>query len=353
MQTAIFRGQGRIDIAEAPLPVPAPGEVLLRVRACSLCGSDLRPLRNGWPVTPGHEILGLVDQPGHALHGHRCLVYIPVWCGHCPTCRSGQTHLCDNATELMGWQRAGGYAEAVTVPTQCLLPVPDDVPDHLAPRLLDTIGTAAHGVRLSRTLVPQGRALVLGAGPIGLGALLVLQHFGYGPIDVVDPNAFRRGVAAELGALLVLQHFGYGPVDVLDPNAFRRGVAAELGGHAVEAPEPGARYPLVLECSGKDPARQAALEAVGPRGVVVQLGEADAWAVTETKAIRRKDFYYVRSFYFPISEYEANIELLRARRSAYERLVDARVPLAGLEELFAQFARGERLKPQLALEQTR
>ena len=320
MQHATFRGQGRIEIGEAPLPQPAAGEVLLRVLACSLCGSDLRPLRNGWPVTPGHEIVGRVDQPGHALHGRRCLVYIPVWCGHCPTCVAGHTHLCDNATQLMGWQRDGGYAEALAVPQQCLMPVPDDVPTHLAPLLLDTIGTAAHGVRLSQQLVPTGRALILGAGPIGLGALLVLQQFGYGPVDVVDPNDFRRGVAAE------------------------------LGGVPVAAPDAAARYPLVLECSGKDAARQAALEAVGARGVVVQLGEADAWAVTETKAIRRKDFYYVRSFYFPLSEYAANIELLRANRARYERLVDARVPLAGLEDLFAQFARGERLKPQLSLE---
>lgn len=319
MQRAIFRGQGRIDIAEAPLPVPAAGEVLMRVRACCLCGSDLRPLRQGWPVTPGHEIVGRVDHPGHALHGRRCLVYIPVWCGNCPTCRSGQTHLCDNASELVGWQRDGGYAQALAVPQQCLIPVPDDVPDHLAPLLLDTIGTAAHGVRLSQSLVPEGPALILGAGPIGLGALLVLLQFGYGPVDVLDPNAFRRGVAAELGA------------------------------RPVEAPEPGKRYPLVLECSGKDAARQAALEAVGPRGVVLQLGEADAWSVSETKAIRRKDFYYVRSFYFPLSEFGANVELLRANRARYERLVDARVPLAGLQELFAQFASGSRLKPQLVM----
>jgi L-iditol 2-dehydrogenase len=220
----------------------------------------------------------------------------------------------------MGWQRNGGYADAVTVPQQCLMPVPDDVPTHLAPLLLDTIGTAAHGVRLSQALVPSGRALILGAGPIGLGALLVLQQSGYGPVDVFDPNDFRRGVAAELGGM---------PVTVLDAAV---------------------RYPLVLECSGKDAARQAALEAVGARGVVVQLGEADAWAVTETKAIRRKDFYYVRSFYFPLSEYAANVELLRGNRARYERLVDARVPLSGLEDLFGQFARGERLKPQLSLE---
>lgn len=319
MQHAKFNGEGRIEIADSPWPVAPPGEALLRVLACSLCGSDLRPLRNGWPVTPGHEIVGRVDQPGHALHGRRCLVYIPVWCGHCGACADGQTQLCENATDLVGWQRPGGYAQALAVPDPCLLPVPDDVPTHLAPLLLDTIGTAAHGVRLSQSLVPAGRALILGAGPIGLGALLVLRQFGYGPVDVFDPNAFRRGVAGELGGV---------PLEAVDPKT---------------------RWPLVLECSGKDAARQAALEAVAARGVVMQLGEADAWHVTETKAIRRKDFYYVRSFYFPIGEYEQNLALLRADRARYERLVDARVPLDGLQELFGQFARGERLKPQLSL----
>ena len=158
MRHARFLGDGRIEIGDSPWPVPAVGEVLLRVSACSLCGSDLRPLKNGWPVTPGHEIAGVVDQPGHRLHRQRCLVYIPVWCGHCATCSAGHTQLCENATDLVGWQRNGGYAEALAVPEQCLLPIPGDVPDHLAPLLLDTIGTAAHGVRLSQNLVPAGRA---------------------------------------------------------------------------------------------------------------------------------------------------------------------------------------------------
>ncbi len=319
MQHAKFLGEGRIEIGDSAWPEPAAGEVLLRVRACSLCGSDLRPLKNGWPLTPGHEIAGVVDQPGHRLHAQRCLVYIPVWCGRCATCKAGHTQLCENATELVGWQRNGGYAEALAVPEQCLLAIPDDVPNHLAPLLLDTIGTAAHGVRLSQNLVPAGRALILGAGPIGLGALLVLQHFGYGPVEVFDPNAFRRGVAGEFGGV---------PLDALDATA---------------------RYALVLECSGKDAARQSALEMVAARGAVIQLGEADAWNVNETKAIRRKDFYYVRSFYFPISEYAMNVELLRADRTRYARLVDAQVPLEGLQELFGQFARGERLKPQLSI----
>lgn len=317
MRHANFLGEGRIRIEVGVLPSVPKGEVLLRVLACSLCGSDLRPWRNGWAVTPGHEIVGIVDQPGHVLHNQRCLVYIPVWCGQCAMCRQGDNQLCERATDLMGWQRAGGYAEALAVPEQCLLPVPDDIPTHLAPLLLDTIGTAAHGVRLSQKLVPGGRTLVLGSGPIGLGALLVLQQFGYGPIEVYDPNDYRRRVAGELGGV---------PLSSLEDCA---------------------RYPLVLECSGKDAARQNALELVAARGAVIQLGEADAWNVTETKSIRRKDFFYVRSFYFPISEYVLNIELLRADRARYERLIDARAPLDDLQELFAQFARGERLKPQI------
>jgi L-iditol 2-dehydrogenase len=165
MRAARFTGEGRIAIVDVPPPRPAAGEVLLRVLACALCGSDLRPLRQGWPVTPGHEILGRVQQPGHSWDGRRALVYIPVFCGRCEDCARGDTHLCCNATDLMGWQRDGGYAEALAVPEQCLLPVPDDIPDSLAPLLLDAIGTTGHGLRLAQRIVPGGSVLLLGACP--------------------------------------------------------------------------------------------------------------------------------------------------------------------------------------------
>jgi threonine dehydrogenase-like Zn-dependent dehydrogenase len=318
MKAARFHGEGRITVEEAPEPAPAEGEVSVRVAACALCGSDLRPLRRGWPFTPGHEIAGRVDQPGHARHGQRVAVYIPVFCGRCEACAGGRTHLCENSRELVGWQRDGGYAEVVAVPERCLMPVPDDVPDHLAPLLLDTIGTTAHGLRLARRVVEGGRALVLGAGPIGLGAILVLRRMGFGPISVVDPVAYRAGFAAGLGAE---------PVTAEEASA--------------------GRYALVVEATGKDAARQVALEAVGIEGAILQLGESDAWGITETRSIRLKDFFLIRSFYFPIGDFAANLELLRADRAPYERLVDDRAGLDGLEGLFAAFARGERLKPLL------
>jgi threonine dehydrogenase-like Zn-dependent dehydrogenase len=317
MHAARFLGEGRIAIEATPEPEPGPGEVLLRVSACALCGSDLRPLRQGWPVTPGHEILGVVEAPGHALHGRRALVYIPAFCGRCAQCAAGDTHLCATA-ELIGWQRPGGYAETLAVPRQCLIPVPDDIPDRLAPLLLDTIGTAAHGVRQAMRLVQPGPALVIGAGPIGLGALLVLRGLGFGPLAVVEPADYRAAFAAGLG------------VERLDAAA----AAAR-------------RFPVVVEAAGKDPARQLALEAVAPRGVVVQLGESDAWSIAETRTIRRKDFFLVRSFYFPIADVAANLGLLRDAADDCVRLVDAMAPLEELEALFAAFARGERLKPLL------
>jgi L-iditol 2-dehydrogenase len=319
MQGARFAGNGRIEIGPAELPPPAAGEVRVRVAACCLCGSDLRPYMQGWPLTPGHEIAGIVETRGHSLSGSRVLVYIPVHCGDCPECRAGATNVCRNSVDLVGWQRPGGFAEALNVPMRSLLPVPDDIPLDLAPLLLDTIGTAAHGIRLAKRVVAAGSALVLGAGPVGLGAVLALQRLGFGPVNVIEPQAPRRRMAEEFGAR---------PVDVAETQ----------------------RYPLVVEASGRDPARQFALDRVAPLGAVVQLGEAERWSVEETKSIRRKDFYYIRSFYFPIGEYEENLPLFRADRAKYARLVDRRAGLAELGDLFAGFARGERLKPALVFD---
>lgn len=320
MRHAIFAGEGEIRLAQTADPAAGEGEAILQVGACALCGSDLRPWKRGWPVTPGHEIVGVVEKKDHALHGRRALVYIPVWCGRCSACADGDAHLCENATDLMGWQRPGGYAERLAVPLQCLIPVPDDIPTDLAPLLLDTIGTAAHGLRLARRIAGPGPALVMGAGPIGLGAVMVLRQMGYAPVHVVEPGAHRRAIAESLGAVAV------------DPAALPQ------------------RYAMVVECSGKDAARQLALEIVARHGVVLQLGEADSWQVNETKAIRRKDFVYLRSFYFPLHEFDENVALLRAAVADYRRFVDAAVPLEGLSDLFGEFAAGQRIKPILRFE---
>ena len=120
---------------------------------------------------------------------------MPVHCGHCASCLRGDTHLCLTESTLLGWTRPGGYAQALAVPQQCLMPVPDDIDDDLAPLLLDTIGSAAHGLRTVQPLLPgadEADLLITGAGPVGLGALVAAQELGWRRIWVSEPRAARR-----------------------------------------------------------------------------------------------------------------------------------------------------------------
>ena len=319
MRQAHFLGNERIVIEQGPEPQPSLGEVLLRVDHCALCGSDFKVFRGGHPRVPGHEMAGIVEAPDHPMHGRRCAVYIPVFCGTCEECRRGNTHCClTHRHELVGWSRPGGYAERGAVPEQCLLPIPDDLSPHLAPLVLDTVGTTAHGLRLARRVVPEPRSLIVfGAGPIGLGTILVAQAMGIEAIEVVEPRDYRASKAASFGA--------------------RVKRAEDLG-----------RADLVVEASGTRPGRQAALEKTAPQGACVFIGESSVpWEIDENVEIKLKDFFLIRSFYFPIADHEPNVDILRRDGERFASLIDEEAGLDQLQAMFAAFAKGDRLKPML------
>lgn len=320
MRAADFVGGDEIRIVTRPMPESAEGEVLLRIARNALCGSDFKLWHNGAPFIAGHEIAGRVQQPGHSLHGQLCAVYIPMHCGTCAACAAGHTQSCLTVSSLIGWNRDGGYAEYVAVPENCLLPVPADIPDDLAPLLLDTIGTSAHALReAARHLTGAPRVLVTGAGPVGLGVVLAAQALGHAQIDVAEPNPARAAIAADFGARIV-------PVGDTEN-----------------------RYDLIVECSGAHAARNHAITQILPKGVIVLVGEnAAPWTITEDKVFRRKDFALLRTFYFPKDDFEANVALLRANMDRYARLVDDAFGLDALPEKFAAFAAGKSIKPVLS-----
>lgn len=326
MQAADFMGEDRIRIVSRPLPQPGSGEVLVRVAANALCGSDFKLWHAGAKFTAGHEIAGYVSAPGQPLHDRLCAVYIPMHCGTCETCAAGNTQSCLTVSSLIGWNRDGGYAEYVAVPESCLLPVPDDIPAELAPLLLDTIGTSAHALREAahHLATEKPRVLVMGAGPVGLGVVLAAQALGHATIDVAEPNPARAAIAADFGARIV-------PVGDTEY-----------------------RYDLIVECSGAHAARNHAITRIMPKGVIVLVGEnAAPWTIAEDKVFRRKDFALLRTFYFPKGDLDANIELLRANLDRYARLVDDAFPLADLPQKFADFAAGKSIKPVLSFRETR
>ena len=324
MRAAVFHGDKRITIGTQPIPTVGQDEVLVRVLRTALCGSDTKLWLKGAEYTAGHEIVGMVQQAGHRQNGRRCAVYIPSHCGHCAACRRGDTQMCLEQSSLIGWNRPGGYAEYVPVPENCLLPVPDDIDDDIAPLLLDTIGTSAHAVRFVMPIVPPegaGPVLVTGAGPVGLGVVLALQSLGYDEIYVSDPNEHRLGLAKGFGA------------------------------HTHPTGDTSRRFSLIIECSGAHAARNLAIELVLPRGAIVLVGEnAAPWTIEEDKIFRRKDFYMIRTFYFPITDFEANVELLRKNKEKYRILVDGSFGLNELPQNFARFVAGELIKPVLALD---
>jgi threonine dehydrogenase-like Zn-dependent dehydrogenase len=321
MRQARFTGNDEIIIEDGPDPHPGLGEVLLRVERCALCGSDFKIYHSGHPRVPGHEIVGTAEMPGHPMHGRRYAVYIPVFCGHCAECKRGNTQCCTTSRQLVGWSRPGGYSEAVVVPEQCLLPIPDALSPALAPLVLDTVGTTAHGLRLARRVVQTRRMLVFGAGPIGLGAILVAQSMGIDIIHCIEPRDYRAQKAADFGAAL--------------------------------SDDGEERFELVVEASGAKAARQRALERTAPQGACVFIGESTRpWEIEENTEIKLKDFFLVRSFYFPIADHEPNLRILADDAKRFGSLIDQETGLDGFPEMFAAFARGERLKPMLGLSRT-
>ncbi|WAH35193.1 alcohol dehydrogenase catalytic domain-containing protein [Alicyclobacillus dauci] len=328
MKCARFTGQGQIEIIpDAPMPELESDEIIVRVRYCGLCGSDKRIFRDGHSVIPGHEIAGTVHDIGSCTDvekGARGVIYIPLFCGKCHHCATGYTNRCKNTTGLIGWQLDGGFAEFVKVPRANFLQVPDSLDLKEAVLLLDTIGTAAHGIRLAtrnnRIINSTSAVLVQGCGPLGLGSILVLQAMGFESIYVTDPAESRINMALEFGA------------------------------SCFEGSEEEVEFPLIIEASGNHTARNHAMETVEPGGSVVFLGESnDPWTITPSPTLRRKDCYYIRSFYFPINEFSDNVNLLLTKRDIFTPFTDTVVSLDQLQKAFMSFTKGEVLKPLVKL----
>lgn len=322
---ARFHGDGRIVYEDVPRREPGPGNVSVRVHVCALCGSDKRLFASGSPVIPGHEVAGVVDAVADGASvevGTRVLVYIPVFCGRCEQCRRGQTNRCLNLTDLIGWQRDGGYAEYVEVPERCLIKVPDDIPLDVAVLGLDTVGTAAHGLRLALMTQPDGvRDLaVVGCGPLGLGVIAVAAAMGLPRPLAYDPHPGRLASAESLGAR---------PLKELNsPN----------------------RADVVVEVSGAEAARELAQGLVRPGGAVLALGESEQpYTMPATVRWRRTDCFTVRSFYFPLAEVADNWGLLRAKGHTLRDLLCVPVPLDDLARAFERFLAGAYLKPCIVI----
>ncbi|WP_251551103.1 alcohol dehydrogenase catalytic domain-containing protein [Neobacillus muris] len=326
MKAIRFLGNGEVEYVEKEIPTDlGEKEVLVKVSCCGLCGSDKRLYLNGTEYIPGHEISGVIDSVGAKTNiekGTRVIIYIPLFCGECKFCLKGENNRCQNISGLIGWQKDGGYAEYVRVPESNVIPIPEDISDTDGVLLLDTIGTAAHGIRLALRRNPSETAsdktLVIGCGPLGLGAILTLQAFGFKNVFACDPSPERINLAKEFGAI---------PYESNDGSSE-------------------AEFSIVIEASGSAPGRKTGIYAVEPGGAYVVMGESsNPFVVEPTPPLRRKDFYLIRSFYFQLNEVEENINLYRENQASFQRLISKVAPFEQFKETFEEFCDGKTIKP--------
>lgn len=216
MRAAVFHGDGRFSIEARPIPEPSPGDVLIEVEACGICGSDVQILNvpPGHPATPGvvlgHEFVGHVRALGEGVRDLpldlRVVVDPDPKCGACGPCRAGRPANCERIVAL-GVYRDGALARFVTTPANTCHPIDDGVPAELA-ALVEPLACVINATNRA-ALRPGERAVVFGAGAIGCLFTAVLRAAGAGRIVVVEPSPDRAPVARAVGADEVVTPAGW------------------------------------------------------------------------------------------------------------------------------------------------
>lgn len=301
-----------------PDPTPGPGDLILRVDACGICGSDLHmaaALKGRPSMVFGHEFCGTVVATGAEVAGYRegdrVVGYPLTGCGRCLACLSGSVAKCA-AVELTGAQRPGAYAEFVRVGAGAAFPLPQGLTAD-AGALVEPLAVAHHALERSPR-EPGEPLLVLGAGPVGLAVALWARALGAREVVVSDPMEHRRALAETVGAV---------PIDPTDHD-----VAAAFAAVTGGPPR------VVVECVGRPGLIQHATEVAAPDAHVTLVGACMAPDTFLPMVATIKELTLQFVVYYRPRDFSQTLGFLSAGRLDPGPLVTGHV---GLEELPDRF----------------
>jgi (R,R)-butanediol dehydrogenase/meso-butanediol dehydrogenase/diacetyl reductase len=326
MKAAVFEGLGRpLVIRDLQRPVPRPGQILLRVDFCGICGSDLHATEPGVFVVPegtvlGHEFAGeVVESADPAFAPGDRVTALPVnacanpACQALGRCKDGLGILCpQNRITGLALDVPGAYAELVAVGARQAVKLPDSVPTKLG-ALVEPLAVGLHAVRISRVGL-GARVLVIGAGPIGLSVAVFACAAGARAVVVSERNHTRRALAARMGATATLD----APEDLA--GAF----AAAAGG----PPE------VIFDCVGAPGLIQACIDASRPRGQIVVVGVLmNPDTIVPIRAILKEiDLQFVLGYVE--EDFALVLDALAAGRIDAAAMITGEVTLDALPEAF-------------------
>jgi L-iditol 2-dehydrogenase len=309
MRASVLRAAGDIVIEEREVPTPAPDDVLVRVEAVGVCGSDVHYYRHGRvgefivekPLVLGHEAAGTVVEVGAAapaeLLGARVSIEPGIPCRACEQCRRGSYNLCPDVRFFATPPIDGAFVEYVAVPADFVSPLPDSV-STVAGALLEPLSVAYWACRKAG-VGPGMRVLVTGAGPVGLLTLQVARALGCGDITVSDISEERLATAVSLGAARVHR---------ADDGAL------------TEAD-------VLIECSGAPSAVQAGIRALGAAGRAVLVGMGADEVTIPASHLQRHEITVTGTFRYA-STWPAALDLAASGAVTLDALATSAHPLA-------------------------
>ena len=342
MRAAMYYGNHKLEIEHIPEPAPGEGQVKVQVSRNGICGTDLHEYYDGpifippdqphpltgkaMPLVIGHEFSGVVTEvgPGVTDVGEGDGVAIePIYrCGQCRPCKTGRYNLC-NSVGFHGLMADGGMAEYTVVPQNQVYRLPDSIPLEMG-ALVEPMSVAYHAAVLGE-VNDQSRALIYGAGPIGIGLWFALRGMGLTEIDVVEPSSTRRTSIEALGAR------------TLDPTAVDvpELIADRTNGDGVDA---------AFDAAGVTPAVESALECIGERRPLISVAIYDKPISTPLINLVLRERRIQGTICYTGDDYRAVIALMAQGHYDTTGWVDT-IPMSGvLEQGFEKLRAGRKMK---------
>ncbi len=338
MRAAVFPAPEACEIVARDVPTPAEGQVLVRVEACGVCGTDAHIYRGAFParfpLVAGHEFAGVVEQTGPAvshLHpGDHVAIDPNICCGTCRPCRRGLTHLCRSLSAI-GVTQDGGFATHCLVPAQQAHNLPLPLPFPVA-AMAEPVACCLHGIDLAAIRAGDVVALI-GAGAIGLILLQLVLLQGPAAAIVSELTPEKRAAAERLGATRTVAP-----------------LTEDLRSILEDATE-GSGADVLIECVGSPETAQQAVDLAGEGGRVLLFGVAPQEAAISVSPyqIYRREIAITGSFTNPFTHSRA-VALLASGRLQVDDLISHRLPLdevpRGIELLESRRATKVIIEPQ-------
>ena len=326
MRGVVFLGERKLEIREFPVPVPGPGEVLVKMGASGICGSDLHPYRGAQPRSniSGHEPCGSVAQLGPGVTtakvGDRAIIHHYSGCGTCKYCRIGYYQLCVEGHKTYGLGDHGGNADYILVPAACLVHLPDELSYADGAAIACGTGTAYMAVK---KLDVSGRdtLAIYGQGPVGLSATLLAKAMG-ARIIAIDVADARLELAAGLGADALINPTKEDPIAAV--RALTHGEGADA----------------TLDCTGNATARAQTVRSARVFGRACFVGEGGTVSLEPSPDIIHRHLTLYGSWTFPTVGLEECARFVIDRQVPLDKLITHRFRLEQAEEAMRIFDGG-------------